>query len=175
MDFENCSGAIFSSCKKERYVLWRKWNTARPNLLFIGLNPSKADENFDDPTTKRIMAHSKRLGFGGCFLMNCFSRIATNPEELTPSGNWQENLKWLSKATPLCSEVVFAWGKHGLVTRLGRNIYFQNRFPNAKCLGTNLDGSPKHPLYLPYSGKLIQFDGADIQFFVHSRQHQMSP
>jgi len=157
LDFANTSGAIFNSMFEERYVLWRKWDNKKPKVLFIGLNPSKADANHDDPTTKRIIAHSKRLGFGGCFLMNCFTQIATNPKELGPSGNWQNNLRWLNVVATYCSEVVFAWGKHELVNKLGRDIYFENRFPDANCLGKNMDGSPKHPLYLPYSSKLLQF------------------
>lgn len=103
------------------------------------------------------MAHSKRLGFGGFFLMNCFTQIATDPKALTPSGDWQENLKWLDSVEPHCADIVFAWGKHSLVQQIGRDVYFKKRFPMAKCMGTNMDGSPKHPLYLPYSSKLIQF------------------
>ncbi|MEO0570510.1 MAG: DUF1643 domain-containing protein [Bacteroidota bacterium] len=151
--FSSDSGAILSSNQKERFVLWRKWDDSKPTILFIGLNPSVADDVKTDPTTKRIVSHSKRWGFGRCFLMNCFAYISTNPKNLTPSGDWQQNLKWLDTIAPFCSEVIFAWGQHPLVKTLGRDNYFQKRFPNAKCMGTNLDGSPKHPLYLPYSSK----------------------
>lgn len=92
--------------------------------------------------------------------MNCFTHIATDPKNLTPRGNWQQHLKWLDAVVPLCSQVVFAWGQHSLVKTLGRDIYFKKRFPNAKCLGTNLDGSPKHPLYLPYSSELLHYHTA---------------
>jgi len=158
LKFSGKQGAIFNTDGKERYVLWRRWSASRGNVLFIGLNPSNANHEFDDPTTKRIVAHSKRLGFGGCFLMNCFTEIATDPKALTASGNWQENLWWLAIVEHLCTGVVFAWGKHGLVKQMGRDAYFQKRFPRAHCMGINLDGSPKHPLYLPYSSKLIQFN-----------------
>ena len=139
-------------------MLWRKWDDSKPNVLFIGLNPSTADESINDPTTKRIIAHSKRLGFGGCFLMNCFTKIATNPRDLTPSGDWKENLSWVDKIAPICDEKVFAWGNANLVKELGRDTFFIKRFPNAKCLGVNLNGSPKHPLYLSYSTKLHTFN-----------------
>lgn len=157
LDFTPPSGAIFSAKRNERFVLWRTWDDLEPKVLFIGLNPSKADDVKNDPTTKRIIAHSKRMGFGGCFLMNCFTIIAKDPKNLSPSGNWQQNLKWLDHVAPLCTEVIFAWGKHILVKELGRDKYFQRRFPNAKCMGNNLDGSPKHPLYLSYSCKLRQY------------------
>ncbi|MEM8928016.1 MAG: DUF1643 domain-containing protein [Bacteroidota bacterium] len=160
MVFSSNSGAIFSTDKKERFVLWRKWEGSKPLILFIGLNPSIANDTKTDPTTKRIISHSKRWGFGGCFLMNCFALVTTDPKKLTPSGDWQQNLKWLDTIAPLCTEVVFAWGQHVLVKTLGRDNYFQKRFPNAKCMGTNLDGSPKHPLYLPYSSKLLHYHKA---------------
>ncbi|MEM1338053.1 MAG: DUF1643 domain-containing protein [Bacteroidota bacterium] len=135
-------------------MLWRIWDIRLPRVLFIGLNPSIANATTDDPTTKRILGHAKRLGFGGFYLANCFSNIATNPKLLHPTGNWQENLRWISHAEKQCNEVVFAWGKHPLVKKLARAQFFIERFPNAKQLGKNRDGSPKHPLYLPYSGKL---------------------
>ncbi len=100
MGFSTNSGAIFSKNGKERFVLWRFWDSSKPYVLFIGLNPSNADDTYNDPTTKRIIAHSKRLGYGGCFLMNCFTRIATNPDHLTPSGNWKQNCKWLDEVVP---------------------------------------------------------------------------
>ncbi len=150
-------GAILSPCGGHRYLLWRLWDPYLPRVLFIGLNPSVANAAKDDPTTKRILGHAKRLGFGGFYLANCFSQIATNPKLLNPSGDWQENLKWLEHAAAQSTEVVFAWGKHPLVKRLGREQYFSSKFPKAKQLGQNLDGSPKHPLYLPYSRKLTLF------------------
>ena len=158
MGFSTNSGAIFSKDGKERFVLWRFWDSSKPYVLFIGLNPSNADDTYNDPTTKRIIAHSKRLGYGGCFLMNCFTRIATKPDHLTPSGNWKQNCKWLDEVVPRCTEVVFAWGQNNLVQQLARDRYFKKRFPFAKCLGRNLSGSPKHPLYLPYRGALIPFE-----------------
>ena len=37
-------GAEFSPCKKYRYKLWRIWDDTLPLVMFIGLNPSTADE-----------------------------------------------------------------------------------------------------------------------------------
>ena len=154
---QTAAGAVFSSCNTQRYLLWRIWEPEHPKVLFIGLNPSVANAQKDDPTTQRIRAHAKRLGFGGVYLCNCFPTIATNPKQLHSYGDWQENKHWVSRAASLCQEVVFAWGRHPLVKQLGRDRYFATVFPNAKQLGKNLDGSPKHPLYLPYSTSLERF------------------
>lgn len=42
--------AIFSEDKIYRYVLIRIWDDYLPKIIFIGLNPSVADENSSDKT-----------------------------------------------------------------------------------------------------------------------------
>ena len=41
--------AKFSACRKYRYALWRNWDESKPYAMIIGLNPSTADENENDP------------------------------------------------------------------------------------------------------------------------------
>ncbi|SAL75871.1 hypothetical protein AWB68_04863 [Caballeronia choica] len=43
-------GAQLSDCGSYRYRLWREWDTSRPTLAFLMLNPSTADHLNDDPT-----------------------------------------------------------------------------------------------------------------------------
>ena len=40
--------AILSTDRKYRYVLTRIWDETKPTVVFIGLNPSIADEETDD-------------------------------------------------------------------------------------------------------------------------------
>jgi len=59
--------AIFSPCREYRYSLWRKWGGLfapdyKGYVMFIGLNPSTADENRDDPTIRRCIAFTKAWG-----------------------------------------------------------------------------------------------------------------
>ena len=75
-------GAQFSPCKKYRYALWRTWNQDDGHVMFIGLNPSTADEFTDDPTERRCMGFARRWGFGGIYMMNLFAFRATNPLDL---------------------------------------------------------------------------------------------
>ncbi|MEN1785803.1 MAG: DUF1643 domain-containing protein [Bacteroidota bacterium] len=151
MDLTQVQGAIFSNSGKERYVLWRTWEPMLSRVLFIGLNPSQAGVDTEDATTKRLRRHAQRFGFGGYVLMNCFSAIVTNSKDLKTFGDWPRNVAYLNQVIPHCNTVVFAWGKHPLVKQEGRDIYFKKRFPSAMQLGINKDGSPKHPLYLPYN------------------------
>ena len=47
--------AVISKCRKYRYSLSREWNKDKEKVLFIMLNPSKADDKIDDPTVKRCI------------------------------------------------------------------------------------------------------------------------
>ena len=127
--------------------------------MFIGLNPSTANENKNDPTINRVCAIANNNGFGGVYMMNIFPSITAYPEELVSlldqdaiEENWQE-LQIVSKK---CSNVVFAWGNFKQITR-GDTIPLMNLFPGAKCLRINKNGSPKHPLYCKADTKFIDY------------------
>src|SRR3989441_9105308 len=71
------SGAVFSKCRRWRYLLWRRWDEKRPSANFLMLNPSTADETQLDPSCTRARDYAARLGFGGLFVTNIFARRAT--------------------------------------------------------------------------------------------------
>ena len=50
--------AKINNNKKQRYSLTRVWDLSKPKLLYIMLNPSIADEENNDPTTRRLIAVS---------------------------------------------------------------------------------------------------------------------
>ena len=78
------SGAIFSECKKYRYLLWRKWGKSPHSkyVMFVGLNPSTADESIDDPTIRRCICFAKDWGYDGLFMANLFAYRATYPVDM---------------------------------------------------------------------------------------------
>ena len=143
----NESGAYFSECRKYRYVLWRIWDTQKPNVMFVGLNPSTANESTNDPTIRSVIRIAKQNGYGGVYMMNCFPFISTDPKGLDVEGKTAENQKWLTHIEERCKDVVFAWGNFPVVKRTGVDFILQAMFPNAKALQLNKNGSPKHPLY----------------------------
>lgn len=145
--------AIFSDCRKYRYALWRIWDDSKPLIMFIGLNPSSANENDDDPTIRRVIGFAKLWGYGGIYMMNCFPLISTDPSLLIDFYDTSfhdvedfENLKQLLEISRKTKEIVFAWGKFELGKSRGNLI--SKHFPNAICLMKNKDGSPRHPLYV---------------------------
>lgn len=143
--FEN-NGATFSSCRKYRYALWRIWDPSQPLVMFIGLNPSTANENQADPTIQRVGAIVQHWGYGGFYMMNLFAVVSPYPEVLkTHPDPLGDNDGWIEKIAAKCSLVVFAWGSFREAEQRSRQII--ERFPDAHALYINKNGSPKHPLY----------------------------
>jgi hypothetical protein len=65
---------IFSAGRHYRYVLWREWEAANMEYaMFIGLNPSTADEVRDDPTIRRCAGYARRWGYGALCMTNLFA------------------------------------------------------------------------------------------------------
>ena len=76
------SKAIISSCSKYRYELHREWDKDKEKVLFIMLNPSTADANEDDLTTRRCINYAKKWGFGGLMIGNIYPFRAKRPKYL---------------------------------------------------------------------------------------------
>lgn len=148
MDLFNNNGAEFSECRKYRYALWRKWDSSKSLVMFIGLNPSTANEDANDPTIRRVISIANNLGFGGVYMMNCFPYVSTNPNDLKDCSNIPLNDVWLERVSKACEEIVFAWGDFKIVRDKKRDKELAAMFPYAKALQINKNGSPKHPLYV---------------------------
>ncbi len=144
--------ALFSDDRVYRYTLTRVWDIDGPRMCWILLNPSTADQHKDDPTIRRCIAFAKTWNFGGMNLLNLFAYRSTNPDVLPrvadPFGPL--NLEHITATTRPAPLIVCGWGRKApfghdkrvlaMLRQLGRPLY---------CLGTNGDGSPRHPLYLP--------------------------
>jgi hypothetical protein len=150
------AGATFSACGVYRYRLWRRWRgDGAPALCFLMLNPSTADEVTNDATVSRCGERATRLGFGALEVVNLFALRSTDPAALyrhhDPVG--RENDDAILAAARACKLVICGWGNHGALHHRGRSVLAMltaNRItPHA--LRLNADGSPAHPLYLPYS------------------------
>lgn len=150
-------GAIFSPCKKYRYMLWRCWDINLPSVMFIMLNPSTADGEKDDPTCRRVIGISKKLGFGQVYMLNLFAYITPYPGELIdqedPIG--EDNVRYLMSYAHTASTVIYAYGASE-EARV-RAIMMYNQLPDGMALMINKDGSPRHPLYVPNYVKLVPF------------------
>lgn len=152
------AGAEFSECRKYRYALWRIWDDSKPLVMFIGLNPSTANESDNDPTIKSVCRIAKANGYGGVYMMNCFPFISTDPTRLIKTPHeLSVNANKLYSVGKICHDVVFAWGNFNQV---GSDVieFMVHLFPSAKALHINANGSPKHPLYCKSDTKFIPFN-----------------
>jgi hypothetical protein len=140
------AGAQFSPCRNYRYALWRIWDKDKPKAMFVGLNPSTANETKPDNTIKRVVKIARNWGCGGIYMVNLFSIISADPKILKTCPDPQmENDGWLVEISKKCERVVFAWG--AFKEAKGRCNQVIAMFPNAYALEILKDGSPKHPLY----------------------------
>ncbi len=140
--------AILSQDRKHRYMLSRIWDENTGAVVFIGLNPSTADENNDDRTIKKCIKYAKDWGYGGIYMINLFSFRATNPNKMLSALNPtnDENDKYIEKYINIGKKVICAWGNDGSFQ--DRNNDITNKFKDLYCLKLNQTGQPAHPLYL---------------------------
>jgi len=150
------TGAHFSEDRQYRYALWRIWNEDKPLVMFIGLNPSTANERSNDPTIRRVMRYAADWGYGGFYMMNLFAWVTPYPRDLLlahdPVG---ENDQWLDKIGREVDKIVYVWGS--FPEARGRAKAVLERFPGGYCLGKSKMDNPLHPLYLPVGLEPIPF------------------
>lgn len=149
--FDNGSGAEFSTCRKYRYKLWRIWNENLPKAMCIGLNPSTANTDSNDPTIDNLKRILSKLGYGGFYMMNLFTWISSKPEDLLICGDpLGDNENKLKEVASICDDVIVCWGNFKQAKDRIEKVLPD--FPNAKCFGWNKNGTPCHPLALMYNG-----------------------
>jgi hypothetical protein len=146
------AGAKFSRCRRWRYLLWRRWDAARPAANFLMLNPSTADEFQLDPSCSRARDYAQRWGFGALIVTNLFGWRATDPADMKAARDpvGRGNDVAILRAAREAQIVVCAWGNHG--THLGRSGRVLSALRGAgidlHALKINGAGEPSHPLYL---------------------------
>src|SRR5258708_36166964 len=78
----NDSGAVFTACRRWRYLLWRRWDPALPVANFLMLNPSTAGELKLDPSCTRARLYAERWGYGALIVTHIFGWRAPRPGEM---------------------------------------------------------------------------------------------
>ncbi len=150
IDLTQLKGAVFSEDGKHRYALWRVWSDYRKPLMFIGLNPSKADRVQDDPTITRMIRRADMNGYGGLLVGNLYSYVSTDPRILlTTQGCYTpETDHYLKLMSRMAETVLCGWGSFKPVEKRAQDVLAF--LPVPYCVGVNADGQPQHPLYVGY-------------------------
>lgn len=151
--------AVFSRCRQYRWWLERVWQPEASRLLFIGLNPSRADHCHDDPTLRRLMAFAAAWGYGGLEVLNLFGRISSSPAALAHAADpvGAANGAWLRRRLRAgAGPVWLGWGNGGRWLGQDERVLalLAPHQPRLVCLGLTASGAPLHPLYQPAASLL---------------------
>jgi hypothetical protein len=154
-----------------RYTLERDWRPeheeARAAVLFVMLNPSKADASREDATSRRGIGWAVRWGFNRLLFGNLYAFRATLPKDLArardPEGPRNDfYLRTLARQADL---IVCAWGD-GLphqddhrAAEVHRLLREANPRARLVAFGFTKTGRPKHPVRLAYATPLVPMLG----------------
>jgi hypothetical protein len=166
--------ARLSADRAYRYMLTRWWADGLV-MMFIGLNPSTADADTDDPTVRRLIGFARRESCGSVWVVNLFALRATDPRALrvSPDPVGPLNDRFLRERTRAAC-VAAAWGAHGNLN--GRSAQVRAMFPAVPllllCFGLTANGEPRHPLYMRSDAPLLSLPGSSVQTPARSRTGQ---
>ena len=147
-------GAHYSPCGLYRYRLWREWEGGAGTILWIMLNPSRADHlGNNDPTIERCERRSVAWGFQRMEVVNLFALSSPYPKALREAEDpvGPLNDAGILESAERAGMILCAWGTHGAL--LGRSVAIRALLTGKAlhCLGTTRGGEPSHPLYLSYA------------------------
>lgn len=153
------AGALFSACGAYRFSLWRVWDTSKPYMMMLMLNPSTATHLQNDPTIERCERRAQEYQYGGLYVGNIFALRSTDPAALYTADDpiGPANDAHILEMTEGAGIVLCGWGKHG--AHMGRGAAVEKMLrersaaPKLHVLRLNKDGTPQHPLYIGYDVK----------------------
>ncbi|MEB3208815.1 MAG: DUF1643 domain-containing protein [Synechococcus sp.] len=166
----------FSPCGHYRWWLERRWAPQRPRLLFIGLNPSRADGRRNDPTLRRLLGFADRWGFGALEVLNLFSRISPSPAVLRRTGDpvGARTDEWICNrlAAQPGATLWLGWGNQGRWRgRDGQVLAMLHQLAagprRLAALGLTASGQPRHPLYRRGDAPLLRLTWCTSQGLEH--------
>jgi hypothetical protein len=158
--------AEISPCGRFRTLLGREWGdqVLGNYALWIGMNPSTADGDVDDPTIRREISFTDREGLKGYLKVNVMDYRATDPKRLlsmTPDERCsRHNYRTIREKAQAASFVVAAWGTLPMPLRphaIAVEELLRIDGVRLLCLGTTKDGSPRHPLYVKGDAPLVPY------------------
>lgn len=167
LPFTPLAGAEFSECKRYRWALWRRLLPKGKTILFIGMNPSIASAEIDDPTVTRLMGFAKREGAATIFVANVFAWVSTDPKGLRacPDLRMDENIEWIVKMRRKADLCVVCWGNGDRFKRVDHGTAIMKALrglgPIHRLGKLTKMGKPRHCLYLRSDSPLSPFDQAD--------------
>ncbi len=172
--------AIFDAAEPHqrtyRYQLGRDWGGPEDKpLVFVLFNPSVAGgegdpgdgkgNGADDPTIRKCKGFAVHAGYRRIVVVNLCAFIATDPAELPKAADpvGPCNDRHILEAVTHAAAVVVAWGqlatRHAELRPRARVVLkmLEEIGVAPLCIGTNGDGTPTHPLMVPYTCQLVPY------------------
>jgi len=127
------------------------------HVLVCGLNPSTADAEGDDPTSRRVTGFARRERATRLTMVNLYAARTTNPKGLKdfddPVGAANDQV--IAEAARGAHLIIAAWGKppgKAGEARARKVLELLTAAGDVYRLGpATKEGHPPHPLYLPAS------------------------
>ena len=152
--------AIFDETGVYRYNLIREWDSSLPRVLYIMLNPSTANHEKEDQTSRQCLYFSKKFGFGSLEVVNLFSIISTDPTKikhiLDPIG--KENDTYILEAAKRANKIIVAWGGEHFINKRNQEIASMliSRGYKLYCLDVTKSGHPRHPSRMNHNIEVLK-------------------
>ena len=99
---------IESSNKQHRYVLSKQWNN-KPMVTVLTLYPSSSNLVGDDMTMMLITQNVYKLGYGGFYSVNLFSKYTIDKKNYLKATN-VDNDEHILECVKKSSKIIFAYG-----------------------------------------------------------------
>ncbi len=167
--------ACFSPKGKYRYLLGRRISDSPRRLLFIMLNPSKADANKPDQTITRCTNFARDWGYGTMEVVNLFAFKSTDPTGLwkvkRPIG--KRNNAFIRAAIGAADQIVLAWGGDvakdpEFKKRAARVVRMVCKVTRPYHLRLTKTGEPRHPRVLPKIATPIRWKKSDMRDYIQT-------
>jgi len=148
--------ASFSRCQQYRYSLTRSFSAGEGCCVFIGLNPSTGNADYDDATIRRCMSFCVNWGYRHMRMVNLFAYRTPHPAQLKQAENPEGpgNRRALRMACAQADKIVAAWGNHGCFLGQAERLESIWSSYDLYCFGTTKSKQPLHPLYQPKNATL---------------------
>ena len=138
-----------------RYSLELTWDTTRPAMMALMMNPSAAGHEGSDRTVNRTIGFARTWGYGTLWIANSAAYRATFQETLDtvddPIGPDTETA--LRNMAAASSFILAAYGSPKAKSLHGTGLHWAHMLTNLghrlHALRLSKDGAPGHPLYIP--------------------------
>lgn len=165
--------AILSPCRRYRYRLERDVQLAGNVIAFFGINPSTADADEDDQTTRKLLGFAQLLGARRYLLGNVMAWRATDVRELAdvvdldgPGDGVSTPAELFRKIITDADVLVPCWGSRAKLPRDLRPMLdhteqlLRASGKPVRVFGFTRAGDPLHPLMLGYATALVEWKNA---------------